>query len=161
MRSTVKIVLLARLGAALAASGASAQSREAKAPRAAAAFRVFASGLSNPVFVTAPAGQAGTVYVVEKTGRVVVFVNGKRRAQPFLDLTGQVSGSSEQGLLSLAFGPSYAKSRLVYVDYTDRSGDTRVVRFRTNGSSVVPSTRKQLLFVDQPFENHNGGLVAF
>jgi glucose/arabinose dehydrogenase len=88
-------------------------------------------------------------------------VNGRRRAQPFLDLSGQVSGGSEQGLLSLAFGPTYAKSHFVYVDYTDRNGDTRVVRFRTNGSAVVPSTRKQLLFVKQPFPNHNGGLVSF
>src|SRR5690242_4965295 len=155
MRSTGKLVLLAALGAALAASCASAQSREAGAPRAAAAFRVFASGLSNPVFVTAPAGQPGTVYVVEKTGKVIVFVNGRRRPQPFLDLGGQVSGGSEQGLLSLAFGPTYARTHFVYVDYTDTNGDTRVVRFRTNGSVVVPSTRKQLLFVKQPFENHN------
>ena len=159
MRSTGKLALLAALGAALAASCASAQSRETKAQQA--AFRTFASGLSNPVFVTAPAGRPGTVYVVEKTGKVIVFVNGKRRAQPFLDLSGQVSGGSEQGLLSLAFGPTYAKTHFVYVDYTDTNGDTRVVRFRTNGNAVVPSTRKQLLSVKQPYPNHNGGLVSF
>jgi glucose/arabinose dehydrogenase len=161
MRSSAKLVVLAVLGAALAASCASAQPAARHASRAAAGFRAVASGLSNPVYVTAPANQPRTIYVVEKTGKVIVFVNGKRRAQPFLDLTGQVSGASEQGLLSLAFGPTYAKTHLVYVDYTDRNGDTRVVRFKTNGTAVVPSTRKQLLFVKQPFDNHNGGEVAF
>jgi glucose/arabinose dehydrogenase len=156
MRLAAKLAVLAFAGAGIVAACASAESS-----RTALSFRVVASGLSNPVFVTAPAGQRGAIYVVEKTGKVVVFVNGKRRAQSFLDLSGQVSGGSEQGLLSLAFGPTYAKTRLVYVDYTDTNGDTRVVRFRTNGSAVVPSTRKQLLFVKQPFENHNGGLVSF
>ena len=58
----------------------------AQPSQATLSFRVVASGLSNPVFVTAPAGRRGTIYVVEKTGKVIVFVNGKRRAQPFLDL---------------------------------------------------------------------------
>jgi glucose/arabinose dehydrogenase len=156
MRLAAKLVLLASVGAGLFAAWASAQPS-----RTTLSFRVVASGLSNPVFVTAPGGQRRTIYVVEKTGKVIVFVNGKRRTQPFLDLSGQVTGGSEQGLLSLAFGPTYAKTHLVYVDYTDTNGDTRVVRFRTNGSAVVPSTRKQLLFVKQPFPNHNGGLVSF
>jgi hypothetical protein len=78
MRLAAKLVLLAFVGAGIAAACASAES-----PRATLSFRLVASGLSNPTFVTAPAGQRGTIYVVEKTGKVIVFVNGKRRAQPF------------------------------------------------------------------------------
>ena len=128
---------------------------------AALGFVRVASGLDSPVFVTAPRTEPGKLYVVEKTGRILVLVNGKRRAQPFLDIHTQVSNGGEQGLLSVAFDPAYATNHRIYVDYTDTSGDTRIVRYTTNGTAAIPKTRKQLLFVNQPYENHNGGLVAF
>jgi glucose/arabinose dehydrogenase len=124
-------------------------------------FVRVAGGFISPVYVTAPRTEPSKLYVVEKTGRIVVMVKGKRRAQAFLDIRGQVSLGSEQGLLSVAFDPAYAKNHRIYIDYTDRAGDTRVVRYTTNGVRALPKTRKQLLFVDQPFENHNGGLLAF
>ncbi len=46
-------------------------------------------------------------------------------------------------------------------NYTDRNGDTRVVRYRSNGTKALPASAKQLLFVDQPYSNHNGGMVAY
>ena len=112
--------------------------------------------------MTAPRTEPNRLYVVEKTGRVILLIRGKRRAQPFLDLSSQVSGSSEQGLLSIAFDPNYAKNRFLYADYTDRGGATRIVRYTTDGKThALTRTRKQLLRVAQPFENHNGGLIAF
>jgi len=125
-------------------------------------FKLIASGFSDPVFVGAPKGQAGRLYVVEKPGVIRVLVNGKLRARPFLDIRSRVGSSdSEQGLLSVAFHPNYRHNHLFYVDYTDRNGDTRVVRFRSNGAVGLPSTAKQLLFVDQPYPNHNGGQLQF
>ena len=62
---------------------------------------------------------------------------------------------------SLAFDPRYATNRFVYVNYTDTSGDTRVIRYRTNGTSALPATARLLLEVDQPYSNHNGGGLAF
>ena len=49
------------------------------------------------------------------------------------------------------------------MDYTDTNGDTRVVQFRANraGTAASASTARQLLFVDQPYPNHNGGQLAF
>ena len=47
------------------------------------------------------------------------------------------------------------------IDYTDRNGDTRVVRYRSNGTKALPGSATQLLFVDQPYSNHNGGNVAY
>ena len=47
------------------------------------------------------------------------------------------------------------------VNYTDRKGDTRVVRYAPNGARALPTSAKQLLFVDQPYPNHNGGNLAF
>ena len=67
---------------------------------------------------------------------------------------------AEQGLLSVAFHPRYATNRLFYVNYTDNNGDTRVVEYRSDGRKAVRRVR-QLLFVDQPYPNHNGGQLAF
>jgi glucose/arabinose dehydrogenase len=102
--------------------------------------------------------------VVEQTGLVQVLTDGEREASPFIDLSGQVSCCGEQGLLSIAFDPRYEDSGLAYVDYTDRDGDTRVVEYRRSSDDPLtldPASRRVVLRVDQPFANHNGGLLMF
>src|SRR5262245_16011590 len=100
------------------------------------AFRrvVVARGLDEPVPVTAPRSEARRVYVVEQRGTVRVIENGKLRNGFFLDVQSRTAAGGEQGLLGLAFDPQYAQNRLIYVNYTDRNGDTRVVRYRTNAN---------------------------
>ena len=66
---------------------------------------------------------------------------GKLRKGFFLDVRKLVVSGGEQGLLGLAFDPKYATNRFVYVDYTDTNGDTRVVRYKTNGTSGHPVER--------------------
>ena len=61
----------------------------------------------------------------------------------------------------MAFSPDYAKSHTFVVDYTDTDGNTRVVRYTSNGQRGISSSARQLLFVRQPYANHNGGMVAF
>jgi glucose/arabinose dehydrogenase len=117
-----------------------------------------------PLYVTQAPGDAKHLFVVEQTGRVQVLTDTERAAAPFLDLSDQVSCCGEQGLLSIAFAPDYQRSGLMYADYTDRSGDTRVVEYRRSSSdplAVDPGSRRVVLRVDQPFTNHNGGLVLF
>jgi glucose/arabinose dehydrogenase len=117
-----------------------------------------------PLYVAQAPGDSHHLFVVEQTGRVRVLTDGTPEDSPFLDLTGQVSCCGEQGLLSIAFAPDYAESGLAYVDYTDRAGDTRVVEYRRSSSDPLaldPSSARVVLRVDQPFPNHNGGLVLF
>jgi glucose/arabinose dehydrogenase len=125
-------------------------------------LRLVVSGLQEPTFVGAPRGEPGRLYVVEKAGVIRVVVNGRLRAQPFLDIRSRVgSDDGEQGLLSVAFHPRYATNHRFFVDYTDKRGDTRVVEFRSNGTVGLPGTARQVLFVNQPYSNHNGGQVEF
>src|SRR5204862_5412125 len=84
----------------------------------------------SPVYVTAPPGDRRRLFVVEQTGRIRVLVNGKRRSAPFLDIAGDITSGGEQGLLSMAFAPDYAKSRLFYVYFTDHDGNVRVQQFQ-------------------------------
>jgi glucose/arabinose dehydrogenase len=137
---------------ALTLAGSSAGAR--------AAFTQIASGFDTPVYVTSAPGDRTTLYVVEKTGSIKIVKNGSVTGT-FLDLHGKVSGSEEQGLLGLAFHPQYASNHLFYVNYTDTNGDTRVVQYRSSGNAAVPGSARQILFVDQPYDNHNGGNLQF
>jgi glucose/arabinose dehydrogenase len=145
------VVLVAANGLLLA--GASA--------RGGALHLVAVAKVSAPVYATSAPGEPGNLYVVEQAGRILVLQNGHLRPAPFLDIRSQVQSGGEQGLLSVAFDPGYAKNRRFYVDFTDRNGDTRVYRYRSNGTTAIPSSGKQLLFVKDFASNHNGGQLQF
>jgi glucose/arabinose dehydrogenase len=125
-------------------------------------LRPFVSGLDSPVYVTATRSEPGNLYVVEQPGKIRVVVNGKLRAQPFLDISSRVRSGGEQGLLSMAFDPNYAKNHRFFVYFNDTSGDVRVFSFRSNGTVGLPSTGVSLLRVNhREFSNHNGGQLQF
>ena len=114
----------------------------------------------DPLFLTQPKGD-NALYVVEQTGQVIrVSPSGKEST--LIDISSEITAGGEQGLLSVAFAPDYVRSGLFYVDYTNEEGDTRVVEYETqkNGEADLDSART-LLEVDQPFANHNGGLLLF
>lgn len=98
------------------------------------------------------------LYVAAKTGEIHAVRGGTVDQALVLDLSGEVSNGSEQGLLGLTFSPDGSH---LYVNYTDRRGDTRVVEHAFAGGRADPGSRRELLFVEQPYANHNGGQVAF
>ena len=128
-----------------------------------ARLREVANGLESPLFLTSPPGDQNRQFVVEKTGKIRIIRNDALVPTPFLDLSAKVSNGSEQGLLGLAFHPQYAGNGLFVVNYTNTSGDTRVSLFRvsTDPDRADPSSEQVILAVDQPFSNHNGGMVVF
>ena len=96
------------------------------------------------------------VYVAEKTGRVRRLVDFRPTGPPVIDVSGNLSLGSEQGLLGLTFSPDGATA---YINYTDARGDTHIASHPM--SSTNPTELTDLLFVDQPYANHNGGQLAF
>jgi glucose/arabinose dehydrogenase len=151
------LILVAAATAAVLATGARS------APGAEDSFRrtVVVSGLSSPVDVTAPRSEPRRLYVVEQRGTIRVLDRGKLRPGFFLDVRKLVVSGGEQGLLGLAFDPKYGSNRFIYVDYTDTRGNTRIVRYKTNGTRAIASSARILLTVDQPYANHNGGDLVF
>lgn len=110
-----------------------------------------------PVMLAPVPGATGTFFVVEKEGRIRLLENG-RKGRVVLDIVDQVSSGGERGLLGLAVHPDGSH---LYLDYTNRGGDTRVVEYAIDGSTIDASSRRELLAVDQPYANHNGGHLAF
>jgi glucose/arabinose dehydrogenase len=115
------------------------------------------AGLNAPLAMAVRKGDP-TLYVAEQLGRVVAITGGKVQPRPVLNVSEQITAGGEQGLLGIAFSPDGER---VYVNYTDVDGHTRVVEYTMRGRRADPLTRRQLLFVEQPFSNHNGGQLAF
>ena len=124
------------------------------------AFRPYVGSLDSPTYVTTAPDDPQKLYVVEQPGTIRTVENGQITGT-FLDIRARVRSGGEQGLLSVAFHPGYAQNHRFYVDYTDVNGDTRVVEYRSDGSRALPGTARQLLFVGQPYANHNGGQLEF
>ena len=147
------LVLLGLLVMTLAGSATAAES----------AFRpvVVARGLVAPVQVTAPRSEVRRLYVVEQRGTIRVIDRGTLRDAFVLDIRDRVVAGGEQGLLGLAFDPKYSTNRFIYLNYTDTTGDTRIVRYKTDGMRARPASARLLLRVEQPYPNHNGGGLVF
>ncbi|HUP51908.1 MAG TPA: PQQ-dependent sugar dehydrogenase, partial [Longimicrobiales bacterium] len=127
------------------------------------AAEVVVQGLEAPVFLTAPEGD-DRLFVVERGGRVVIVDNSVALPQPFLDVSSLITAGGEQGLLGLAFHPDYASSGHFFVNYTDADdASTEVVRYTVSADPDVadPDSDVTVISVDQPYTNHNGGMIAF
>jgi glucose/arabinose dehydrogenase len=135
---------------------------------------VVASGLSRPLFVTAPPGDTTRVFIVEQDGKIKIVKNGGLLGTPFLDLGSLTrspadcnppSACDEQGLLGLAFHPDYASNRTFFVFHTNAGGTqeelVRYMRDPVDPDEADPSTRTVVLTVPTHFSNHNGGMLAF
>jgi len=123
----------------------------------------FATGLDQPAEIT-NAGD-NRLFVIEQAGLIrIIDTEGNAATQPFLDITDRVKSGGEQGLLGLAFHPDYNTNGFFYVNYTDQEDSTHIARFSVMGGNpdmADASSEKTLLTVDQPFQNHNGGHLAF
>jgi glucose/arabinose dehydrogenase len=150
------------LALALLACNGGGTDRTGGGPAASVRLVEVASGLSSPLYLTAPSGDP-RLFVVEQPGRIRVIKNGALLPTPFLDVTAKVTSGGERGLLSVAFHPQYASNGLLYVNYTDRNGDTRVERYHVSADAdrADPASAHLVLAVAQPYANHNGGLVMF
>lgn len=129
-------------------------------------LELVVSGLNKPCGLAfAPGDPAERFFVLEQhVGKVRVVRDGKLLARPFLDLSGQVSTSNEQGLLGIAFHPRFRENLRFFINSTDRQGTTRVVEYRVataDADVALSSPVRTWLSVPQPFPNHNGGHLVF
>src|SRR4030095_13424509 len=151
-------VLLGAISAFLAGSAAVVSSQTTLTTE------MVTSGLRQPVFAGSPPGDCSRLFVVEQVGTIRIVKHGSLLPTPFLNLTTPVLAGGEQGLLGLAFHPSFATNGFFYVNYTRKPDGAAVVeRYQVSANPDVadPSSAFPLLVIAQPFDNHNGGMLAF
>ena len=125
---------------------------------------VVVDGLVRPVYAGHAGDGSGRLFVIEKQGRIRIVADGQLAPHPFLDIAAIIdSGPNERGLLGLAFHPNYASNGRFFVNYTDLGGDTVVAEYRVadDPDRADPASAQVLLTQEQPYRNHNGGMLAF
>ena len=123
---------------------------------------LIASGFLEPVDIVNAGDER--LFIVERAGKIKILFPDNSVTN-FLDITGIVgSDGGEQGLLGLVFHPDYSENGFFYVNYTDLLGDTHISRFSVspgNPDNADSASELNLLFMDQPAANHNGGDLNF
>lgn len=149
-------MLLAVAGLAMGAASAPALAQKLTTS-------LFASGFSSPLYVTQAPGDNNRFFVLEQNTRRIRIYNNGSITGTFLDVSAKASSGGERGLLGLAFHPDYQNNGLFYINYTNTAGDTVIERYQVSANPDVADANSgfQILFVDQPFSNHNGGMIAF
>ena len=146
-------------------------------------LQTIASGLTAPNDLTSVGD--GRLFVNQQDGRIRIVKNNALLATDFLDLSARlISSTGERGLLGLAFHPGYTDPsspgfRKFYT-YTSEpvTGAADVTVPKTTAfdhQSVVaewqvsagnpdladPASRREVMRVDEPQANHNGGKLTF
>jgi glucose/arabinose dehydrogenase len=141
-----------------------------------------ANGMAAPLGVVVPDDGSGRMFVHDQDGRVWIVTSAGRMATPLLDVRGRLvllGAYDERGLLGLATHPNFAANPLIYTytsepyngtaDFQNGLGTTNnhqsVIaewRISTGNSNLVDiASRREILRIDQPQSNHNGGSMHF
>jgi glucose/arabinose dehydrogenase len=123
-------------------------------------------GLSSPLYVTAPPGDTGRLFIVEQGGAIKIYDLASEQLLPTPFITVTVTFGGERGLLGLAFDPFYSTNGYFYVNYTlSVSGQLTsfVTRYQVSADPNIadPNSKLDVLSVAQPYSNHNGGWISF
>ena len=122
----------------------------------------YVGGLATPTAMAfAPDGR---LFVAQKGGALRVVSGGTLLSTPFLSVSVDTAG--EQGLLGVAFDPSFSTNRSVYVYYSSlATGQNRVSRFTASSSNPnVAATGSEVVLLDNitgTATNHQGGAIDF
>jgi glucose/arabinose dehydrogenase len=135
-------------------------------------FQQVTGGLSSPIGITNAGDGSGRLFIIERSGRIRIVKDGVLLTTPFLDIQSAVKSGGEQGLLALAFHPSYSSNGFFYVAYTAPSLDPEdetgsILTLERYTVSAVPdvaddASASPVLTIDHPAQaNHNGGTLGF
>jgi glucose/arabinose dehydrogenase len=122
------------------------------------------SGLSVPVYLTNAKDGTNRRFIVQQPGQILVLQPGSPSPTLFLDISNRVLYGGERGLLGLAFHRQFSSNRRFFVNYTRRfDGATVIAEYRVSAGNpnVADTSETVLLTIQQPYENHNGGMIEF
>ncbi len=146
----------------------------------------FADGFVSPLGMAAPDDGTGRLFVYDQTGVVqIVSSNGVKMAGNLLDVRARMvtlnTNYDERGLIGLATHPNFAQKPFIYTYTSEPNGPMADFMIMTgagetnNCQSVIaewkidandpnkvdPASRREILRMDKPQSNHNGGTIRF
>ena len=127
--------------------------------------------IDRPIVITGAGDNSGRLFIAGQKGKIFVVDESDRDvSEPtlFMDITDRVAykdRENEEGLLGMAFHPDFKRNGQFYIYYTtiDRPHVSIISRFdlQKGEPSGDPSSEQELMEIQQPFWNHNGGTLAF
>lgn len=141
------------------------------------ATQTIVTGLTQPTYCTAPAGDDDRLFVVQLfrfgMGNIRVINLRTNTLSPQYYLTvGPVGSGAEQGMFCMAFHPRFMQNGYFYITYASpaiagqTAGDVFLYRYRATGgnpaaSTADPASAQLILKVTKPESTHNGGWIGF
>ncbi len=152
------------------------------------ALEPVAKNLVAPNLLIPAPGDDKRLFIVDQAGTISILQDGKLLEEPFLDVKRQMvklnRNYDERGLLGLAFDPGFADPKspgyrriFTYTSEPVSGEGTFTVPFaqsldhqsvvaswkvdENNPNKVDPNSRVELMRIDQPQMNHNGGMIQF
>jgi len=126
---------------------------------------VISSGLISPLDIINAGDGTNRLFIVGRTGRVKIVLNGVLLAGDYLDVHTLLPPGSENGLLSMAFHPDFETNGYFFIYYLTTTFDVRVSRFNVTPGSNGPvdiNTRVDIITVPTVTASfHNGGKMIF
>lgn len=152
-------------------------------------LQTVATGLAAPLGVTEPDDGSGRLLIYDQGGTVTLVLNGVKQPTPFLDVSDRLVplglfpplNYDERGLLGLACHPNFAANPKIYT-YTTEPAGSGVADFTTtepvsgfdhqnvvaewtvsatDPNVIDPASRREILRIDHPAFNHDGGTLRF
>lgn len=122
--------------------------------------------LNNLIYLTHANDKTERIFIVIRDGIILSMENDSEEdLLLFLDIRDRIDQnlSGERGLLGLAFDPNYSNNNYFFLHYNDFNGNTIISRFTDNKNNpdLISSTELQIIKIEQPYSNHNGGSIVF
>ncbi|HEV2982789.1 MAG TPA: PQQ-dependent sugar dehydrogenase [Vicinamibacterales bacterium] len=134
-------------------------------------LRTLATGFTSPIAAVQDPTDRNVQLIVQQDGHVRALRGASVLSADFLDVSSSILAGGEQGLLGLAFPPDAPTSGRFFVNFTNRSGNAVIARFRRSSSPLVADVASRFdlrwggaggpAFIAHPYANHNGGNLAF
>jgi uncharacterized protein (TIGR03118 family) len=142
-------------------------------------------GLVSPLGLAVPDDGSGRLFLYDQIGLIHVLTNGAKMDTPLLDVRSRLvpldPGYDERGLLGVATHPNFAQHPFVYTYTSEPNGpmadfmimydngqtndhQSVIAEWRVdpaNTNRLDPSSRREILRIDKPESNHNGGTMRF
>ena len=129
------------------------------------ALESFADVPGGPLAIAAPDDGTGRLFVASQAGTIwSVSADGDVLPEPMIDLGPFIVSGGEQGLLGLDLHPNFPADPRAFVNFTGENGDTSISSISldpANPDRFDVDSLRRLLFIDQPYANHNGGGTVF
>lgn len=168
-------LLLTLLGTVLFGCALNAQEKKQPQPDTPSEITVVRAfphlRIRRPVVFTNAGDGSNRMFVCEQQGVIRVLPNDEqvKEATVFLDIEDQVvykDKENEEGLLGLAFHPKFKENGQFYLYYntTEKPHTCVLSRFtvsKDDPNKADPNSEQELLRIDQPYWNHNGGTLCF